>query len=818
MLVRPLIALLSWPAPSVPQGATTLVTRLGEAEIARETVDVTDEGWSSEVAVDLPGQKVSYRASLAREEGSVRWMLEILPEDEGSPVVTAEYSAGAVEVVWSPGEKTERFQVTGPDPFFFENLCWAVLIEPSRELVRRAEAGELEDGGKLTAILAQHTRTIPLELTGHGRVEGSDLWRFEVDMAGLGVEWTCAADGVPVRVAVPAQGIVVLREGAPPETSEKHTSVDSGPWREHVSRAEHEVKHEEDLRVPMRDGVELAVDVYRPDAEGEFPAILVRTPYDRGLEGLTQGARFAKRGYAVVVQDVRGRFDSDGVFDPLRHEMQDGSDTLDWMAARPWCDGNIGMIGGSYVGWVQWYAAKSKNPHLKAIVPQVAPPDPDQNFPYEGGAFLLTAAWWSKLLTFMDEGGAGIPDVDFFSLLATLPLGDLDEALDTDLPFLDEWLAHPPDDEEYWGPVRYQPHLPEMDVAALHVTGWFDGDQPGALQNFPVMRRSARTERARKGQFLVVGPWGHAFNLTSKVGDVDFGDEGTIDLQALELRFFDRYLKGVENGIEDEDPVWVFVMGENRWRRAPAWPLPEMEPTPLYLDSDGDARTRDGNGRLSLAPPAGGADELVYDPHDLPEPIGGWDDLTGQLATMDMATLEDREDTLDYTSPPLAGPVELTGPFEALLWVRSSAADADFVVAVHKLSPDGRMLRICAGIQRVRYRDGKDAPVPPGEVAKITVDCWASSIRLEKGDRIRIEVGPTGFPGYARNLGTLEPLATATEAVVATNRVLHDPEHPSHLVLPVVPREDAPGIAFAEYGVSHFPPSRAPAGVPGGGK
>jgi putative CocE/NonD family hydrolase len=314
------------------------------------------------------------------------------------------------------------------------------------------------------------------------------------------------------------------------------------------------------------------------------------------------------------------------------------------------------------------------------------------------------------------------------------------------------------------------------------------------------MRREAKSERARGGQFLISGPWGHGFNVATSLGDVDFGSEAVIDMQSIELRFFDHYLKGIENGIEKEDPVWAFVMGENRWRHEKTWPPAGMRETALYLGSDGDAARRDGDGKLALVAGAGGtaaADEYRYDPKSLPElPDDIWNDVTGQHATMDMATLPDREDSLDYTSAPLTAPVELTGAFRAVLWTTSSAADTDYAVAISRLDPSGRLLRIAGGVQRVRYRNGTDEPAAPGDIVRLEVDCWASSIRLRAKDRLHVELSSTAFPGFARNLGTLEPNDTTETIVVATNSILHDAEHPSHVLLPVVPREGATGLAF----------------------
>lgn len=803
MLLLPLLPLLA-PAPppcaSPAQDPIVLVTTQLETQLARETLTLREDGWDSEVEMTIPGRVMSFTCSLTRGEAGTTWLVE-------APSGTVEASlsgSGVTGTLSSPDGQQSRqveFTVEGEIRFFFENLVFGCFHEMSRELIANATAGNLQNDQDLMAILVAGEQAMAFTLTSHEHSE-EGIWTFSIDFPpGLEMTWTCGEDGVPITIDVPAQRLSVRREGAKidPDAGAR-SPVDRGTWRAKLSQPTGEFTVEEDVQVPMQDGVKLVADVYRPEGEGPFPTILVRTPYDRSSEGVANGARFAKRGYTVVVQDVRGRFDSGGTFFPFIHEEQDGSDTIDWIAAQPWSDGNVGMIGGSYTGMVQWYAAKSGNPHLKAIIPQVSPPDPDQNFPYEGGVLLMGAAWWAGVLAHMDAGGAGIPQKDYAKIMATLPLGDLDEAFGSAEPFLDEWLSHPPVDEDYWGPVRYQPHLPQMEVAALHLTGWFDGDQPGALQNFPAMREHGKSRRVRKGQFLIVGPWGHGFNVMSKLGDVDFGPESLVDLAAVEVRFFDRYLKRKNNGVEREKPVWVFVMGENAWHNEEAWPLPGTVTTPLFLSSDGDAHSRDGGGRAGLAPGAGSetGSTVAYDPADIPDLDLDWTDTTGQQATQDLNLMADREDDLEFLTPPLAGPVELTGPFEAVLHVRSSAADADFAVSIQKIGVDGRALGITGGIQRMRYRDGVDDPVPAGQVARLVVDCWAAGIRLEKGERIRVTVSCSGFPGYVRNTGTLEPIISATELVVARNEVLHTAEHPSHVLLPVVPRPDAPGLSFEE--------------------
>jgi putative CocE/NonD family hydrolase len=472
------------------------------------------------------------------------------------------------------------------------------------------------------------------------------------------------------------------------------------------------------------------------------------------------------------------------------HERDDGSDTLDWIAARDWSDGNVGMIGGSYGGWVQLLAAASGNPHLKAIVPQVAPPDPLEAFPYEGGAFQLGVAWWAMVVDHLaSRRGGPPPDFEWTEVLATWPLTDLDEVLGIEQPVLDEWLAHPPSDAEYWSRLSYQQHLTEMDVAALHITGWYDGDLPGALENFPVMRTRSKSEWARRGQFLIVGPWGHAFNQSRRIGPVDFGPDAVVDLEAVYVRFFDRYLKGIRNALEEEDPVLVFVMGANEWRSDVAWPLPGTEFTELFLGSDGDGRLRDAGGRLTLVPSGGAAaDVFVYDPAEPPpSPEVTFGDPLKNSRLMDLSGTADREDVLDYTTPPFAAPVEITGPVELNVWIETDAADTDVCAKLLRIEADGTTRRITGGIQRVRYRNGPgtDAPVEPGTPVRVSVQLRATSIALAPGDRLRLEMCSSEFPSFALHPNTLEPAASEAAVQVATTRVLHSAAHPSHLLLPV---------------------------------
>ena len=784
---------------------------LGGAEVGFEEVVYGPLGWVSVGEYSIQGVgNGSYEVSWSPEENTGVWTVDVTlgptqaffecTWENASIRSVLDVQPGDVHVdrkaTWAPGQM----------PVFFENLVWAVYTEFALRFLNAAGDELPREGASVRAFLPATNGTIAVELESCERRAVADrgsVLDWEISFDGTTMHMVTDERGLLLELRVPVQELVVTLEGAEDVGKEPaaKTLLDSGPWRETLSAPAYEVVEEAGVRTPMRDGVELVADVFRPDAEGAFPAILVRTPYGRATEAMTQGRWYAQRGYVFVAQDVRGRFDSGGTWFPGIHEEQDGSDTIDWLAAQEWCDGNVGMIGASYVGWVQWFAAKSGNPHLKAIVPQVSPPDPLENFPYEGGVFMLGAAWWLGVLEHLEAGGTGVPELDYEATLETLPLTDLDEAMGGPASsFLDEWLAHPPHDTDYWKRSSYQHAYGDMDLAVLNMTGWFDGDMPGAVTNFPGMRAGAATEKARRSQFLVVGPWGHAINRVRKLGEVDFGREAVVDMNAVVLRFFDHYLKGVENGMQSQFPVLTFTMGENRWHGGQSWPLRDAVPTKLYFHSGGDAQRQDGAGTLVLEPRAESTpDSFVYDPEEYASfPNEGWDDFVGDTATMDVSDWEDRDDVLDFTSAPLLKAVEVTGPIEARLWVATDGPDTDFQVALFRQEPSGALRRLAGGIQRVAYRKGNDtyALVEPGEVVEIVVDCWATSQRFEKGDRLVVQVNSTAFPGYARNLNTGDPDADASRMRTATNTLYHDASRPSHLLLPIVLRKDTGLLRF----------------------
>ncbi|MEZ4585049.1 MAG: CocE/NonD family hydrolase [Gemmatimonadales bacterium] len=347
-----------------------------------------------------------------------------------------------------------------------------------------------------------------------------------------------------------------------------------------------------DVRVPMRDGVTLSADVYRPAGSAKVPTILVRTPYDNGTApNVASGKLWAGRGYALVLQDVRGRGESDGTFYPLATEADDGYDTIEWIARQPWSDGKVGMMGGSYLGWVQMYAAIAKPPALKALIPIVTPPDPDRNFPVQHGAYGPATISWLAAVS-----GKTMQDISQHDLRATyshLPLYEADQLLGRTLAAWRDWLDHPVRDE-YWEKLAFQKALAQVDVPMLHVSGWYDDVLVGTTENYDLMKE-------KPNQFMLIGPWGHQVNRSRKLGQIDFGPEAVINLDSLYLRWFDRWLKDVDNGVERDPKVRIFVMEENRWREEREWPLARARMVKFYLKSGGSANSRLGDGRLDPA-------------------------------------------------------------------------------------------------------------------------------------------------------------------------------------------------------------------------
>jgi hypothetical protein len=567
-----------------------------------------------------------------------------------------------------------------------------------------------------------------------------------------------------------------------------------------------------DVPVPMRDNLALLADIYLPDGDGPVPALLQRTPYNKAATSPTHVMfdirRAVRAGYAVVVQDVRGRYASPGDFEPFANESNDGYDTVEWVAAQPWCDGQVAMFGNSYVGATQWLAVIARPPHLAAIAPTVTAADYHEGWTYQGGAFELgfSGTWAAALalaqLARAADWRADDPGVQrqldaldgLDGALWTLPLDEL--AVVAGLPAYRDWLAHP-DLDAYWRCWRIADHYPALDLPVFQTGGWYDIFLGGTLHTFAGMRAAAATPAARAAQRLTIGPWTHFLPFDNKVGEWNFGQRaaaGTLDWDGLLLRWFDWVLKGAANGAGDDPPVRLFVMGENRWRTEQEWPLHRAVPTAYYLRGGGQANSLRGDGWLSPVPPAAEpCDTYVYNPRD-PVPTRGGGLCCSLVHTpggvFDQRPVEERADVLVYSTPPLDRAVEVTGPVTVTLYAATSATDTDWTAKLVDVHPNGYAQNLTDGIIRARYRHGPETPQPltPGAVERYTIDLWATCNVFMPGHRIRLEISSSNFPRFDRNPNTGRAAASESDVQPAFQTVFHDAERPSHVTLPLVPR------------------------------
>jgi putative CocE/NonD family hydrolase len=551
-------------------------------------------------------------------------------------------------------------------------------------------------------------------------------------------------------------------------------------WPGAVSDSQYAVTEDTLVFMKTRDGARLAAYIARPVGAGPFGVVLQRTPYVRILH--SAGRFWASRGYIFVAQHVRGRDVSDGTdFGDYDTDIRDGYDAVEWAARLPGANGKVGLIGHSDEGRLAWYAAVSAPPHLAAIAPSAASGDPWRIVPYEDMVFSPINVAWACLMrarTLQD-----VRDLDIGGALTHLPLRGLPQQLGCgDVPLWDRWIAHPTLDA-YWRAHAVTTFIAHVRAPVLQISGWYD-DSRGPIDYTTALDRVAGHPFIR----LVMGPGAHK-GIDYVAGE--FGPQALVETRRLQLRWFDHYLLGKDNGVDHGPPVDIFVLGDNTWRTEPAWPLARAVPTKWYLTSGGQANTSAGDGLLDTLPPTGAAaDTYTYDPADPTPFLIDSRELETSL-NEDYTTLNaTRKDELVFTSKALTRPVEVTGPMSATLWATSDARDADWNVMLLDVAPDGHAQRVQDGVMRARFRHGFDHAVPlaPGRVEQFHIDLWFTSRVFEPGHRIRVTVSSALFPKYDRNLNTGGNNERDTAFVVAHERVLHDAAHPSHVVLPVVPR------------------------------
>lgn len=783
---------------------------VNEDRVAVIRFKLSAEGALDNTAVlTVAGQSVTMSTRITPDEKG-RWKHIETQTPMGPVSVTRE--GGKVRMTFKG--KTESGDVD-PDALPFDNFAPALMSYAVRKY-------DQAKGGKQTFPLFLGSPlplqgSLELKETVEKSVAGKDLRlrRFVYGLPGVDVSLLVDDLGKVYVADVPAQHAAYVRQGY--EVLRKAESDD--PL---LSRPQYSIKVDRNVRVSMRDGTRLATDLYRPDAEGKFPVILSRTPYDRRMLE-PQAQYYARRGYVFAAQDCRGRFGSEGAWQPFVNEKADGFDTIEWLAAQPWSSAKVGMIGGSYLGWVQWFAASQRPPHLVTIIPNVAPPEPFYNIPYEHGVFFLYGAiWWADVV----ESTAGadlagqmaafgnIGDKKYHELLRSLPVIDLDKkVLGKENRYWREWIAHWTDDD-YWQRADFYDELKDVDIPVFHQSGWFDGDGIGSKLNYQKM-----TAYGHHNQKLVLGPWGHTDTDMRMTGEWDFGPQAIVDLQRQYLRWFDHWLKDVDNGITREPLVSIFVMGSNRWLRDNVYPIGGTRFEKWYLSSDGKANTSGGDGRLGTEQ-AGGAsepDRYAYDPGDpTPSPDlyvpedeeerAATRPATAPAATQDVKSAAQEEkvrkgyhakltaqrrDILVYTTPPLQKSLTIAGPVSAVIYASSSAKDTDWFVRLIEINKDGQLWSRGEGRLRASFRDSNRRPKPlkPGEVYQYTLDLWQTGTEIPAGNRLRVEVCSASFPLFSRNLNAGGHSETETRFITAQQTIYHDQKHPSHVLLPVIPTE-----------------------------
>jgi uncharacterized protein len=554
-----------------------------------------------------------------------------------------------------------------------------------------------------------------------------------------------------------------------------------------------------DVAVSMRDATILRADVLLPSPAGRFPVLVYRTPYgkDFALKEYKTFEKAVARGYAVVIQDVRGRYASDGEFNPYRDEGRDGYDTIEWAARQPWSDGNVGTFGLSYPGAVQWLAAVENPPHLKAMVPAMTFSTP-RNFFCSGGVFDGSWLDWVWLNIAPDvRRRKNLPGPKTYKEAAEswknehermqsfLPLRDLPD-LQQVAPFYYEWLSHPPADP-WWDWAELRNKYNRVHAAVLNISGWYDEayGPDGATTNFNGLLAARKGEKDPRTR-TIIGPWTHGGQEETRSGERDFGPTAAIDYDELILRWMDHYLRGIDNGIDREKPVRLFVMGENMWRDEEAWPLARAREKSFYLASKTPGAQ---TGRLEIT---SGKSAKLYSTF-VSDPARPVSDPYTKYGAHDYRAFAGREDVSVFDTDPLAADTEVSGPIRAEIYLSADVPDLDLWMRLLEVAPDGAAFNLMSpglDVLRASYRNGMLRPefLAPDSITKLTLDRMLTSNTFLAGHRIRVQISGAFFPHFSRNLQTGASEITSSATRLAHVRIHHDAKHPSRIVLPIVSR------------------------------
>lgn len=522
----------------------------------------------------------------------------------------------------------------------------------------------------------------------------------------------------------------------------------------------HDVLVERDLQVPMPDGAILLADRYAPRGAERLPTILVRCPYGRrGFFGLLFARLYAERGFQVLIQSTRGTFGSGGSLGPLSTDHDDGMATIAWIKQQPWFNGLLAMNGPSYLGFVQWAVARDAGQDIQAMAIQISTSE-FRGQTYMGGSFALdTLLSWTHQIAFQERPNLhdqAFRNLRLRRLFSHLPLRDLDQlATGMHFSFFQEWLEHTEPGDPYWQERDYTDTLKDITIPINLVGGWYDIFLPWMLRDYRLLREAGQQP------YLTIGPWAHT----------SFGVMAAANQEAL--AWFNAYLLKGRRGLR-ELPVRIYVTGAKAWREYTDWPPPGVKQQRYHLQPNGNLAPD--------LPPASEPDRYRYDPSD-PTPAISGPHLLDRSEPVDNRRLEARPDVLTYTTVPLDRDIEVIGPVQAELYVRSSLEHTDFFARLCDVHHDGKSMNVCDALQRIS--PGCPAPLPDG-TRRVIFELWPTAHRFRKGHRMRLQVSSGAHPRYARNTGSGEPLATATKLFVADQLVYHDPEHPSGIILSIV--------------------------------
>lgn len=604
--------------------------------------------------------------------------------------------------------------------------------------------------------------------------------------------WAMQEDGLPVDIVVCNNKVIafILANRERCNVLVKPGFEEFTPlklWQDPlISKDIHGVNHRGKHIVKTRDGASLATDVWLPsniEKEDKIPAILIRTPYGR-LAGADAWLRFVKRGYALVIQDVRGREDSDGDWVPYIYDMNDSDDTINWIIAQPWSDGNVGTIGGSYLGYVQWAAAASGNPHLKAVVSLVAAGPPFIDIKRKGGIYPSGALAWAFMMADQRINRSALKRDDWEEVENIRPIKDIPQkVLGRNIHFWDEYMEHP-DNDDFWKKTDWTLHGDKANVPSIIISGWYDDNGMGSTAAWEMNEK-----HNRENQKIIYGPWKHHFNTTREIHGVKFGNDAIrYDLDVLCLRWFDKFLKNIDNGVEKEPSVQYYMVGENKWIDSEKWPPKDAEYKNIYFHSGGNARTSSGDGTLKMTPPDNQhCDNYIFDPKD-PAPFLIDVSENEMNVPENYKDVDTREDILVYTSDILKEDVAIAGNIYAEIYASSSARDTDWLVRLEDVDEAGNSVRLADGILRARYRKSFEKPelLEPGKIEKYEIRMAKSANVFKEGHRIRVTVTSgaknLAFPNHNTGNNPVDDI----EMISAVQMVYHDEKYPSHVKLPVI--------------------------------